>query len=483
MIDSIYVRQLESVIFSINQYSDDVVSSWANKLEQDIQNKKQKTEEVAGAFIERNKSVEMMFFVDSLKIKEAYFEAEGDKHDTNTASLQEIINKNNPQIARLKQYMDGGYRKIQPVDIDLPNSSLFIFAFKDAEESIKVCGIVVKSLGFIKENLGPKIQSVARDEFYFSVFDTETDKEVYSNEVYETAEKNIQHKKILWIMPDYKLGIQLKGETIEDLVKKRTEFNIWTILIIDLVLIIAAVFVYRSFRQEMKLAQLKSEFISNVSHEIRTPLAVINMYSETLSMNRVRDENKKNEYYNIINIEANRLSGMVNKILNFSKIESGKRTYKFVETDVNEIVSQILETYEHHFKRNGFSYNYSPKDKLPKVMADAETITDAIINLIDNAMKYSLDKKQIDISTGSDSKSVFVEVKDYGVGIDGKYQKMVFDKFYRITDGNLAHKAKGSGIGLSIVSHIMESHKGSVKLKSELSEGSTFILNFPIIKT
>jgi len=459
------------------------VSSWANKLEQDIQNRKQQTEEVARAFINRNKSVEIVFFTDSLTINHVYFKNPDNKQDTLRNSLQEIIRENEKQISRLQQYMDGGYRKIQPIDIDLPNSSLFVFAFKDSGQNIKLCGIIVKSLVFIKENLGPKMQSVARDEFYFSVFDTETGNEVYSNEVYESADKNIKHKKVLWIMPDYKLGIQLKGETIEDLVQKRTRFNIWIILIIDLVLIIAAFFIYRSLRQEMKLAQLKSEFISNVSHEIRTPLAVINMYSETLSMNRIQDESKKKEYYSIINTEANRLSGMVNKILNFSKIDSGKRTYKFIETDINEIVTQIIETYEHHFKRNGFTYNFSPKENLPKVMADAEAITDAIINLIDNAIKYSKDNKQVDIKTGSNNRTVFVEVKDYGLGIDEKYQKMVFDKFYRITDGDLAHKAKGSGIGLSIVKHIMEAHKGSVKLISKAGMGSTFVLNFPITKT
>jgi two-component system phosphate regulon sensor histidine kinase PhoR len=483
IIDSIYVRQLESVIFSINQYSDDVVSSWANKLEQDIQNRKKKTEEIASSFIQWNKSVEMLFFIDSLEINEVYFKNSVNTTDTNSASIQQTINGDSNQIARLRQYMNNGYRKIQPIDIDLPNSSLFIFAFKDADNNTKVCGIIVKTLGFIKENLGPKIQSVARDEFYFSVFDAETGDEVYSNEVYETANKNIQHKKKLWIMPDHQLGIQLKGETIEDLVQRRTRFNILIILLIDFVLVIAAIFIYRSLRQEMKLAQLKSEFISNVSHEIRTPLAIINMYSETLSMNRIKDENKKKEYYNIINTEASRLSGMVNKILNFSKTESGNRTYKFIETDVNVIVAQILGNYEHHFKRNGFKYNFSPKKKLPKVMTDEEAVTDAIINLFDNAIKYSKDKKQIDISTGSDNTGVFVEIKDFGLGIDEKYQKMVFDKFYRVTDGNLAHKAKGSGIGLSIVSHIMDAHKGSVKLISKVDEGSTFILKFPLIKT
>jgi two-component system phosphate regulon sensor histidine kinase PhoR len=281
-------------------------------------------------------------------------------------------------------------------------------------------------------------------------------------------------------MPDYQLGIQLKGETIEDLVQKRTRFNIWLIVIMDLILILAAWFVYRGVRQQLKLAQIKSEFVSNVSHEIRTPLAVINMYSETLEMGRVKDEEKKKEYYRVINTEANRLSGIVNKILNFSKIESGKREYKFEETDLNEVIEQIIETYQHHFKNKGFVCEFKPGKNIPLIKADKEAITDAAINLIDNAMKYSEDKKQIEISTVYGNRFVSVEVKDYGIGIDVKDQKLVFEKFHRVTKGNLAHKAKGSGIGLSIVKHIMDAHQGEVDLVSTPGKGSRFILNFPL---
>jgi len=112
------------------------------------------------------------------------------------------------------------------MDIDYPNHSLFLFAIVQSENKMIICGIVVNTLGFIRENLGPKIQSVARDEFYFSVFDDETDEEVYSNELYGSPDKNIEHKKPLWLMPDYNLGIQIKGDTIENLVQERTNFNI-----------------------------------------------------------------------------------------------------------------------------------------------------------------------------------------------------------------------------------------------------------------
>jgi len=207
------------------------------------------------------------------------------------------------------------------------------------------------------------------------------------------------------------------------------------------------------------------------------------MYSETLEMGRVKDEAKKVEYYKIINTETNRLSGIVNKILNFSKIESGKRDYKFLKTDLNNVIEGIIQNYQHQFRNNGVSCSFIPAKELPEILMDADAIADAIINLLDNAIKYSGDKKQIDIHTGINETDVYVEVKDYGVGIEEKYQKMVFDKFFRVTQGNLAHQAKGSGIGLSIVKHIMMAHEGEVTLVSAAGEGSRFRLNFPMEKT
>ena len=482
MIDSIYTRQLESVMFSINQYSDDIVSRWANQLENDLQKNDSIDKGSIDDFIKRNSSVKLLFVADSGSI-ENFFKDNTNSPELSRDEFVRIMDDNELIVVRLLQYMDGGFRKIQPVDIDIQDYSLFLFAVKQNDSEIKIFGIVVNTLAFIKENLGPKIQSVASDQFFFSVFDIETDEEVYSNELYEISEKNIEHKKPLWLMPDYQLGIQIKGETIETLVQERTNFNIWVIILMDLVLLLAAILVYRSLRQQMKLAQLKSEFVSNVSHEIRTPLAIINMYSETLEMGRIKDEEKKKEYYKVINSEANRLSGIVNKILNFSKIESGKRDYKFEESDINILLNQILDQYSHHLKQKDFTCKLVLADGLQKVMIDKEAITDAIINLIENAIKYSVDNKEIEIISDSDDNKVTVEVIDYGIGIEEKYQSLVFDKFYRVTEGNLAHKAKGSGIGLSIVSHIMSAHKGSVELFSKPNEGSRFKLCFPVNET
>lgn len=484
MIDSIYTSQLESVIFSINQYSDDVVGGWASKLEQDLLRSQHNTNDISSSFLDNNQSVEVIMFVDSAEIehisyrKLSHIDSLLPEH-----ACQVFVDSNEVLLDQLIRYIDGGYRKIQAVDIDLDDHNLLFFAIQNSDGLQDICGLIINTQGFIKENLGPKIQAVAQEKFFLSVFEANSGEEVYSNTFVEVADKNIEYKKELWLLPDYQMGIQLMGETIQDLVRERTKFNIWFIVIIDIFMIFAAIFIYRIFKQQVKLAQLKSEFVSNVSHEIRTPVAVINMYSETLEMNRIKDEEKKQAYYHIIKTEANRLSGIVNKILNFSRIEGGKRAYKFEESDLNIIIEKILQNYEHHFKLKGFTCNYYPENQLPKTQLDSDAITDAVINLIDNGMKYSADKKQLDLFTGYNDKNVFVEVKDYGIGIEEKYQKMVFDKFYRVTKGNLAHKAKGSGIGLSIVKHIMLAHKGSINLISREGEGSRFILNFPRVNT
>ena len=480
MIDSIYTSQLESVIFSINQYSDDIVSGWANQIEANILNSQPGDTNSLDGFIQNNISVELIFLTDTTTLKSIHSKGSIDLSGESIAdSVEHMLSTQQSAIRRLIQYKDAGYRKIQPVDVSSPGKSLFLFAYQRSPKEKGICGILVNTGEFIQENLGPKIQSVAQDKFYLSVFKKDEDAEMYSNELFETADKNIEHKMPLWLMPDYELGIQLKGETIEDLVRERMRLSIWLIVIMDLVLILAAYFVYRSVRQQMKLAQLKSDFVSNVSHEIRTPLAIINMYSETLEMGRIKDEEKKKEYYQIINTETNRLSGIVNKILNFSKIESGQREYKFVETRLDELIGQILENYQHHFSTKKIRCTFHSVNEPHIITIDPDAVTDAVINLIDNAIKYGGEKKQIDIATGQDGGMIFIEVKDYGLVIEEKYHKLIFDKFYRVTKGNLAHEAKGSGIGLSIVKHIMTAHNGTVTLKSTPGEGSRFRLNFP----
>jgi two-component system phosphate regulon sensor histidine kinase PhoR len=204
------------------------------------------------------------------------------------------------------------------------------------------------------------------------------------------------------------------------------------------------------------------------------------MYIETLDMGRVKNAKKIKEYYSVILNETTRLSGIVNRILSFSQIESNKRKYFFSDNDINEIVENAADTLRYSMENKGFSYSFLPEKNLPLMLVDKEAITDAFVNLVDNAMKYSTEIKNIVVRTGKNDKYVFVEVEDQGIGISEKNQKYIFDKFYRVTEMNLANKVKGSGLGLAIVKHIMDAHGGKIYVKSAPGSGSLFMLSFPV---
>jgi two-component system phosphate regulon sensor histidine kinase PhoR len=203
------------------------------------------------------------------------------------------------------------------------------------------------------------------------------------------------------------------------------------------------------------------------------------MFAETLEMGRVKTEEKKNEYYSIIHSETSRLSNIVNKVLNFSKMEAGKRVYHFEPADLNEICSKIYNTYFFHLQNNGFKFDFVDEKEIPKANIDSDAISEAIINLIDNAVKYSGDNKAIILRTGSENGFAFVEVEDKGIGISESDQKKIFDKFFRVSTGYV-HNTKGTGLGLTLVKQIVEAHKGKIKLTSSPGKGSCFRILIPV---
>jgi len=247
--------------------------------------------------------------------------------------------------------------------------------------------------------------------------------------------------------------------------------------------ILGLLFLIISIRKEIILAEMKSEFVSNVSHEIRTPLALISMYAETLLLKRFKTPEKEKEYLNVIHNESNRLSEMVNRILTFSKMEKMKRLYHFSEVDINELVDEVIYTFGPHLKTMNVECVKNIECDIPSMQADREAITECLVNLIDNAIKYGrASEKKIWIKTRRHENSIIIDVEDNGIGIAKKYLPFIFDKFYRVTKGNLAHQAKGTGIGLNIVKQIMDTHNGKVIVKSKPGEGSCFSLKFPINK-
>jgi signal transduction histidine kinase len=232
-------------------------------------------------------------------------------------------------------------------------------------------------------------------------------------------------------------------------------------------------------QREMALARLKSDFVANVSHELRTPLSLIRLYAETLEMGRVSGEEKLGDYYCTIRKESERLTALINNILDFSRIEAGRKEYEFRETNLPQLVRTTLESYRFQIEQNGFTLENQIADDVPPVRVDREAIARSLLNLVNNAVKYSPQEKFVGVRLYRANGSVKIEVADRGIGIPRNEQAKVFEKFYRAGDP-LVHNTKGSGLGLSLVRHIVEAHGGTVMLESEPGRGSTFTIVLPL---
>ena len=278
--------------------------------------------------------------------------------------------------------------------------------------------------------------------------------------------------------PGLTLGIKLRGTTLEAL---GTHFVHTSFLILGglSLLLGGGIFMtYRNVSKEMALAKLKSDFVSNVSHELRTPLSLIRLYAETLEMGRLTSPEKYQEYYQIIRKESERLTALINNILDFSRIEAGRKEYDFRETDMRELVHNTLESYRYQIEQHGFSYVEKIED-VPPMRVDREAMARSLLNLVNNALKYSQDRKYIGVNLYRDNGSVKLEVVDHGIGIPVPEQQKIFEKFYRVGDP-LVHNTKGSGLGLSLVRHIVKAHGGDVEVESAPGQGSRFTIALPV---
>jgi Signal transduction histidine kinase len=477
VIQDIYKNQLDAILFSINQYSDDIVGNLSGRIENSLNNYKPDTVSELNRLInEMPAVVSLLQFDNNLKYLSSVPYPYRD-----SLFLSEIITRlssNGKILQQLRTYMQGGYRKIETIGKADRNMQLIVFytLIKD-HDVINV--LVIDPEKFISQVLDPKIQEIAKDKFYIVASRTGENLPFYtSNKQYNPGK--IDNKEPFWLLQGYLMGIELKDITIADLARERTKRNLILVILMDIVLLSGTLVIFRNVKRQVELSQMKTDFVSSVSHEIRTPLALISMYIETLEMGRVKSAEKIKEYYSVILNETARLSGIVNRILNFSQIESNKRKYTFTETAINEVAENAALTFHYSLENKGFSYSFEPDNSLPVIMADREAVADAFVNLIDNAMKYSTEKKEITVRTGKDDNYVYIEVEDHGIGISEKDQKYIFDKFYRVTETNLANRVKGSGLGLAIVKHIMDIHKGNISVKSIPGSGSVFRLSFPL---
>jgi len=302
--------------------------------------------------------------------------------------------------------------------------------------------------------------------------------------LYETAPTPDDRFEVKHVMSSasfagLRLYLRNKDRSFEREVKRWAVAKAALIGFVDLLLLGGLYLVYTNVQREVRLARLKSDFVANVSHELKTPLALIRLFAETLELGRVASPERAREYYRVINKESNRLTQLINNILDFSRIEAGRKQYRFATVDVCRIVDEVLEAYRFPIEQQGFALEVVFAEDVPEIQGDAEALSQALLNLLNNAIKYSRDDKRIKVEVSEKEGRVLVSVADRGIGVARADQKRIFEKFYRAED-SLVHETKGSGLGLALVSHIMEAHGGSVELQSAPGGGSTFTLVLPV---
>ncbi len=268
------------------------------------------------------------------------------------------------------------------------------------------------------------------------------------------------------------------GETLGAFDLKRS-FYFWTIITMIVVLISGAVLISRTIAQEMAVLKLKSDFVSSVSHEFKSPLTSIKSLAERLRDGKVKDSQRMKQYFSVITQDADRLTRLVKNILDFSKIEEGKREYEFIETDLGQLVTQKIEDFQGEEIAKGMKIQARISGDIPHLDVDKEALIQALNNLLDNAVKFSPDRKEIEVILKKDDTNVFIEVKDKGIGIPPDELDKIFDKFYQGRNA-VKQSTKGTGLGLTLVKHTVEAHEGRIEVKSRVGEGSVFSIILPI---
>jgi two-component system phosphate regulon sensor histidine kinase PhoR len=230
--------------------------------------------------------------------------------------------------------------------------------------------------------------------------------------------------------------------------------------------------------REAQVARLQTDFVNKVSHDLRTPLTSIRLFVETMQMGRLPDPARQAEALGIIADETVRLSALINRLLDWARMESGKRSYNLEPVAVSDVLDEALSALEPALLQAPAEVSCRVTPGLPRVLADREALADAVTNLLHNAHKYTGASKRIAVSAEREGSQVMVSVSDNGPGIAVPDQKRIFEKFYRAKDP-LDRGIEGSGLGLAMVKHIVEAHGGRVTVSSTPGQGATFTISLP----
>ena len=218
---------------------------------------------------------------------------------------------------------------------------------------------------------------------------------------------------------------------------------------------------------------MKNDFVATVTHELKTPLASTRMLVDTLLEGRCKSDQQQREYLELIARENKRLSRLIDNFLTFSRMERNKRSLDFEEVAPGALANTAVETVHENYERCGCKLSIEVAEHLPDITADRDSMVQVLLNLLDNACKYSEDDKLIKLSVFERDHAVCFEVADHGIGMSPRERSKIFDRFYQV-DQSMTRKVGGAGLGLSIVKFIVDAHGGTIDIESELGKGSVF---------
>jgi signal transduction histidine kinase len=278
-----------------------------------------------------------------------------------------------------------------------------------------------------------------------------------------------------WILEFYHQEPRL----FDTFLTSRRGIYFYMFLLIAGILVFGLILTVRTVSHELELARMKSDFVSTISHEFKSPLTSIRQLAEMLHSGRIPSEERRQKYYDVLLEQSERLSLLTENVLNFAKMEEGRKEFVSEKTDVKSLLEDLVSSVQERVRHAGFDIQLEVENSLPPVLLDKDSMTQAVNNVIDNAIKYSGDAKIVKVEAFKEDRNVVIAVQDFGIGIEKGERNKIFDRFYRGGD-ELTRSVKGSGLGLTLVKQIVEAHHGSIHVESELGQGSTFSIKLPL---
>jgi signal transduction histidine kinase len=279
-------------------------------------------------------------------------------------------------------------------------------------------------------------------------------------------------------LPRWRVALSLLDDPFSGSASTRTRFYFWTAVVTILATGSLALLVATVLRRQMRLSRLKNDLVATVSHELKTPLSSMRLLVDTLLERQPPDPRQTLEYLQLVARENERLSRLIDNFLTFSRLERGKQQFAAEPIEPAEVARQAAEALHDRLYEPNCQFELQIEPDLPMISGDFDALVTVLVNLLDNALKYSGDQKRIALRAIDNGNTVGWSVEDNGVGLSPRHKRRVFDRFYQVNE-RLTRTAGGCGLGLSIAQRIVIAHGGSIAVESEVGKGSAFRVMLP----